>query len=89
MQWVDPDTVIACDLTLLDEDNIDRPLALTDASYMLVKDYLDDADVNTFKSGDYLVASPDAMEEINSLGCWNSVYQIKGMYLYNHRIPQS
>lgn len=82
VQWIDPSTVIECSLTLL-SDNIDRPLTLDADSYMLVRDYLDDDDINTFQKGDYLMASPNVTEVIDEVGCWNSVYRIKDIEAFD------
>merc|ERR1719464_1556743 len=62
---------------MLLNDKVDSTAVLTDESFMLIRDVLDDDDANSFKMGDFLMSSPEVSAVIDELGCWSTIYQIK------------
>ena len=54
VQWIDIETIDSCNTTFLPNEENGEPVnQLTDDSYLVVRDYRDDA--ATFLIGDYLV----------------------------------
>eukprot|EP01084_Bolivina_argentea_P025389 47197_1 len=72
VQWIDPDTIIACHLEHIKNER--DPFELSNNSYIYAYDYI--YDDNTFKLNDYLIADSITLSHIKQVGCTLPVYHI-------------